>query len=237
MILVLFARVVMIADILPVKEIKKRYHAWKDWPRQMRIKTNGLPIVFENSYQRASKYWFYSGQLTYSLNLYRERRNNYHFWPIEDSLLGKPVFILDIHNLDSFQNKIKIGVDTLGYKYDPAWSSFAKVKFITGQRQIHVKQNEIFKMQITAELSQFYYNYIAAHTDLKTEIVVGVFNKQGWVVDLPVSYNLYEMIQQQREIAFDPGLPKGKYYLIFSIFKEGTITPTHNSDKISLFVQ
>ena len=68
MILVLFARIVMIVDILPVKAVRERYHAWKDWPRVMKEKTKGLPIVFENSYQRASKYWFYTGQMSYSLN-------------------------------------------------------------------------------------------------------------------------------------------------------------------------
>src|SRR5262249_24601860 len=80
MILILFARIVMIVDILPVKAIKQRYDGWKDWPGIMKEKTIGLPIVFENSYQRASKYWFYTGQMSYSLNFYRERRNNYTFW-------------------------------------------------------------------------------------------------------------------------------------------------------------
>ena len=236
MILVLFARIVMIADILPVKEIKKRYHAWKAWPELMKKKTKELPVVFENSYQRASKYWFYSGQLTYSLNWYRERRNNYNFWPIEDTLLGKPVFILDIHNLDSFQNKIKIGFDTLGYKYDPAWASFAKVKFIPGQKNIHVRQNNAFTLQTIAELPKFYYDYIASYPELKIEIRLGIFNKYGWIKDLQVPYNLYEMIRQKREIRVDPQLPRGEYYLVIAIFKEGTLYPTHNSDKIGLFV-
>ncbi|MEI9909614.1 MAG: hypothetical protein WDO71_08025 [Bacteroidota bacterium] len=102
LVLVLFARIIMIADVLPVKEIQTRYHAWKEWPRQMKEKTKGLPVVFSNSYQRASKYWFYSGQTTYSQNWYRERRNNYNFWPIEDSLLGKPVYFLDKHLLYRF---------------------------------------------------------------------------------------------------------------------------------------
>jgi hypothetical protein len=56
----------------------------------MKEKLEGLPVVFNSSYQRASKFWFYSGQMTYSLNLYKERENNYNFWPVEDSLLGKP---------------------------------------------------------------------------------------------------------------------------------------------------
>ena len=143
MILVLFARIVMIVDILPVKAIRQRYHGWKDWPQVMKEKTKALPIVFENSYQRASKYWFYTGQMSYSLNYYRERRNNYNFWPIEDSLLGKPVYILDIHNPDSFQTRIPVAVGDLNYKYDPAFASFAKVKLIPSEKII-TDQREFF---------------------------------------------------------------------------------------------
>lgn len=237
MILVLFARIVIIVDILPSKEIKKRYHAWHNWPEVMREKTNALPIVFENSYQRASKYWFYSGQMTYSLNWYRERRNNYNFWPIEDSILGKRVYILDIHNLDSFPHKLQTGIGMLGYKYDSVWSSFGKVKFIPDKKEIHAKENSPFSITLISELSQFYYDYITAHKDLKTEIVTGIFDKQGWIKDLPVTYSLYELVQQRHSISFNPQLPKGKYYIIFSIYSISSITPTHNSDRIKLVIE
>ena len=40
------------------------------------------PVVFINTYQLASKYWFYSGDTSFSLNGNRYRRNNYNFWPL-----------------------------------------------------------------------------------------------------------------------------------------------------------
>ncbi len=236
MILVLFARIVMIVDILPVKAIRQRYHGWKDWPRVMKEKTKGLPIVFENSYQRASKYWFYTGQMSYSLNYYRERRNNYNFWPIEDSLLGKPVYILDIHNADSFQTRIPVAIGDLNYKYDPAFASFAKVKLIPSEKIFRVKENFPFPIAMRAELPPQYHNYIISHPELKIEMVVGVFNKYGWLEDLPVSNSLYEFMQKPAELKFDPQLPKGSYYLVFSILHIGTVTATHNSEKIKLVI-
>jgi hypothetical protein len=237
LVLVLIARIIMIVDVLPSKELKKRYHGWRGWPKLMTEKTKGLPVVFENSYQRASKYWFYSGQITYSLNWYRERRNNYDFWPIEDSLLGKPVFILDVHNLDSFPNKMETSIGTLGYKYDSAWSSFAKVKFIPDKKTIRAKENSPCNIPLTSQLSQFYYTYITGHKELKAEIVAGFFNKRGWIKDIPIPYSLLELIQQRHVVDFDPQLPKGEYYTIFSIYSAGTITPTHNSDKIKFVVE
>jgi hypothetical protein len=128
--IVLFARIVMIEDILPVKQIKKRYHAWKEWPAIMREKTKGLPIVFSNSYQRASKYWFYSGQMTLSQNLYKERRNNYNFWPIENELFGNPVYFLDIYDLQRFPDSLKTPLGYIGYRYDPNFISFQEVHII-----------------------------------------------------------------------------------------------------------
>ena len=237
MIFVLCARIIMIVDILPVEEVRKRYHGWKNWPQMMKEKTNGLPIVFVDSYQRASKYWFYTGQITYSLNYYRERRNNYNFWPIEDSILGKPVYILDIYDPDSFQTRVSTTIGTLNYKYDSAFSSFAKVKFVSPQKTIAVDKRKSIEIKVNAELPKLYYNYIITHPFLETKIVMGIFNKYGWIKDLPVPYSLYEMVQQQRSLHFDMQLPPGKYYLLFSIYHVGTVVATHNSEKIKLIVQ
>jgi hypothetical protein len=238
MIFVLFARIIMIVDILPVKGIKKQYHGWKDWPQIMKQKSKGLPIVFVDSYQRASKYWFYTGQMTYSLNYYRERRNNYNFWPIEDSILGKQTYILDVYDPDSFQTRIPTAIGTLNYKYDSAFSSFAKVKFVSLQKKIETGDDrKLIEIKVRAELPKLYYTYITTHPFLETRIVVGVFNKYRWIKDLAVPYSLYEMIQQQRSLYFNLKLPDGKYYLIFSIYHIGTVVATHNSEKIELIVQ
>jgi 4-amino-4-deoxy-L-arabinose transferase-like glycosyltransferase len=53
--LVLFVRVIMIENVLPVLKVERMYHAWKKWPKELREKTHNLPVVFSNSYQRASK--------------------------------------------------------------------------------------------------------------------------------------------------------------------------------------
>jgi len=237
MVLVLFARIVMIVDVLPVKDIKLRYHGWKDWPRVMKEKTKGLPIVFENSYQRASKYWFYTGQMSYSLNFYRERRNNYNFWPIEDSLLGRPVYILDIHNPDSFQTRMPTTLGTLNYKYNSAFASFAKVKFISSEKTIKASENSSFPINIHTELPSKFYDYIISHPELRIEMLVGVFDKYGWIEDLPITNSLRDLVQKPTEVHLNPELPAGNYYLIFSILHIGTVTGTHNSEKIKLIIE
>lgn len=236
LILVVFARIVMIADLLPVKAIKDRYHAWKKWPLQMKEKTEGLPIVFSNSYQRASKYWFYSGQPTYSLNSYRERKNNYNFWPVEDSLLGKKVYYLDKYDLYRFDDSLKTSIGWIGYKYDSSFISFAKVKIEVSQKEVSLLEGEKFTLNCSFTIPEYYSNFIRESADLLDTIRIGVYQSGKWKKDIYTRLSLKEMVEQKKvSVIVNPGLAKGKYYLRFAI-NSGYRNATHNSDKIELVV-
>jgi 4-amino-4-deoxy-L-arabinose transferase-like glycosyltransferase len=236
LLLVLFARVVMIADILPVKEIKLRYHAWKSWPGEMKQKTMNLPVVFSNSYQRASKYWFYSGQPTYSLNLYKERKNNFNYWPLEDSLLGKPVYYLDKYSLWRFNDSLKTPIGWVGYKYDSAFVSFAKVKIDVTPKKISCTAGDSIQLACTFIFPKQYAAFISSTADLEDTTRIGIFNSRGWVKDFYTSISLKEMItKKETGVTINPDLPAGKYYLRFAI-NCGYRNPTHNSDKIELLI-
>ena len=237
LVLVLFARIIMIADILPVKAIQQRYHAWKVWPQQMKEKTKGLPVVFSNSYQRASKYWFYSGQTTYSQNWYRGRRNNYNFWPIEDSMLGKPVYFLDKHLLYRFPDSLKTPIGEVGYIYDSSLASFAKIKIVVTPEKISVKKGEAITLNCHFEIPEFYSSFIRSHDIVRDTIRIGVFDKQVWVKDIFTDLSLKKMNENRETLLkIDPALPGGKYYLRFAI-NCGHNNPTHNSDKIELVIE
>lgn len=51
---------------------------------------NGLPVVFVNSYQKASKYAFYTGKTSFSANNYFYRKNQYDLWDF-NTIEGKKV--------------------------------------------------------------------------------------------------------------------------------------------------
>ncbi len=92
--LVLFVRIYMILDIQALKFMPKdEFHQNKEWAAAIKKKANGLPVVFTNSYQRASKYWFYAGDTSFSLNTHRYRRSNYNFWPMEEQLQGRRLMV------------------------------------------------------------------------------------------------------------------------------------------------
>jgi len=236
LVLVLFARIVMLVDVLPVKAIKERYHSWKDWPVVMKEKTKGLPVVFSNSYQRAGKYWFYSGQLTTSQNVYSERRNNYNFWPIEDSLLGKPVYFMDKYRLSRFPDSLNTPIGWIGYWYDSSFVSFSKVNFKT-QKKIVTKEGAEFTLHCDVEIPALYEKFIRTHPVLSDTTRIGVFNNKGWVKDIFTILSLHQMVDKKNfDLTINPGLPKGKYFLRFAI-QSGFYNPTHNSDKIELVVE
>jgi hypothetical protein len=237
MVLVLFARIAMIMDILPVKEIQGRFHSWKLWPGEMRERTKGLPVVFSNSYQRASKYWFYSGQMTFSQNWYVNGRNNYNFWPVEDSLLGKAVYFLDIHRVYRFLDSLKTPIGWIGYQYDPSLASFVKVNIATDKKLYTIKEGDELTINCRFEIPEHYSSFIYTHNITNDTTRIGLFNERGWKKEIATPFTLKEMNEKKEAVLkVDPALPKGSYYFRFTI-KCGAYNSTHNSEKIKLEVE
>ena len=95
LVLIFTARIFMMLDTPLIKNLPKdEFHYNRVWTNTIKEKSNGLPVVFTNSYQRASKYWFYTGDTSFSLNTHLYRRSNYNFWPLEMQLQNKEVFMV-----------------------------------------------------------------------------------------------------------------------------------------------
>lgn len=92
-------RLYIMAWFPPVTWINRNeFHGNRVWTTGIHNRAGSLPVVFVNSYQMASKYWFYTNMPAFSLNSPYYRRNNYNLWPIEDSLIGKTVYVEVPHN-------------------------------------------------------------------------------------------------------------------------------------------
>ena len=233
LILVMLMRIAMIVDVVPLPAIEKRYHAWKDWPQEMREQTKNFPIVFRNSYQRASKYWFYSGQPTYSVNLYKERMNNFNFWPMADSFLGKPVYVLDTYDMWKFEDSLRTPIGWVGYRYDPAFVSFSPLRIKVLK---YASAGDSILLHCKYQVPELYRNFILQHPDPRDTVRIGIFGKQGWIKDIFTGINLQNMsLAYSQSIQFKHGLPPGKYYMRFAI-NRGFHIPTHNSEKIALVI-
>jgi hypothetical protein len=232
--------VALVVDIVPVKAVKERFHSWKHWPHEMRAITKGLPVVFSNSYQRASKYWFYTGQMTYSQNWFVNGRNNYNFWPIEDSLLGKPVYFMDTNDTWRFPHAFNTNgpLHYIGYMYDSLFMSFAKVQIVPSPASVSIKAGDDISLNCRFDIPPHYAAFIRTH-EIKDSVRIGVFGSKGWIKDkiIPTPFNLKQMEREKEALLrVRPDLPKGKYFLRFTI-SCGPYNSTHNSEKIPLVIE
>jgi hypothetical protein len=235
--LTIFGRIVMLEDIIPIRSIRERYHAWKDWPAEMKKKTKGLPVVFGNYYQYASKYWFYTGQVSFAQSFYKVRKNNYNFWPVEDSILGKKVFVLDKHRLYLFPNWMKTPLGYIGYKYDSCFPSFAKLKINLAEKNFTINRGDSIQLRCRYSIPDNYKKFIANNPYPPDTTVIGVFNGKGFVMDIPTSLRLSGMNDQIEDtIKVVPPLAKGKYLLRFALHV-GNYYPAHTSDNIHLEIK
>lgn len=234
--LILAGRLIMIADIVPFTTIQKRYHAWKEWPQEMKIRTTGLPVVFSNSYQRASKYWFYSGQMTFSQNLYKEHRNQYNFWPVEDSLVGKPVYYADIYDLHRFPDSVKTAFGWVGYRFDSSFKSFSKMDIVPVKNEYKTYKDEMLSINATVSISPIYRELINIETGSNSKLLLAVFNKKGWVRDIETGLDILDLLSQKISLNIDNPLDEGKYTLMFAIQTDGYF-PVHAGPRFDLRVE
>jgi hypothetical protein len=233
--IIMAGRIYLVADIGPDNGVKNKFHNNKKWVTELAKKTGDKPVVFYNSYQRASQFWFYTGRPSHSLNDFRERRNNYDFWPTESSLLGQPVFLADVYNLDQFADSVKTEKGWVGLKFDSSFSALAEVRIISEKTNV---MNGKLELTFTRQMSGRYFSFLCSQPGLKTELVAGIFKGKELVKEIHTGIKAQEL--------FDPkeyflslnlsGVSPGKYVLRLG-FVSKDYPPTHNSGNIELLIR
>ena len=92
---IVFLRLALMIDfgIMPEKLSARFYHK-KEFYEQIQKEAEGRPVVFTNSFQKPSLYWFFTGEPSFTHNNYRYRKNQYDLWEMEAELQGKAVLYL-----------------------------------------------------------------------------------------------------------------------------------------------
>ncbi|MGE5518478.1 MAG: ArnT family glycosyltransferase [Candidatus Dadabacteria bacterium] len=237
LLLVLFARIILIFDILPIPALVERFHSWKNWPKELQNKTGNLPVVFLNSYQRASMYWYYSGIPSYSLNTYTERRNNYDFWPVEDSLLGKKVFIADIYGVSSYPDSLQARLWKVGFREDSNFHSFTKIRIRTETAAYSARQTDSLVLSFHCYIPSKYTRYLQENPTINEPVKIGVFKDLFWQKDIPCAFSIRDlMIHPHQQVHIATGLRPGNYQFVFAIGSIPNVYTT-NSNMIPVKIQ
>lgn len=235
LVLVALIRVVMVFDLVPAKVAKERFHQYHQWPQQLSKRTGGLPVALSSSYQLASQYWYHSGDPAYSVNEYIRRRNNYNFWPLEDSMLGKPAVLFVAK--EAAQDSIQTPNFMLYYATDSAFHAFGKIMLHPAKKAYRLAFEQPLMITATATVPDHYRAYLQQHPEVNAPLKIGVFQKNTFLFDLPLHVTLQQLVQHPAQRFFLPlNLEKGTYFLRFAIGSDGGWY-THNSDKIPVVVE
>ncbi len=93
--LILLLRLALIVDtdLIP-EQLRKRFHGKEAVMKAIEAKAGDRPVVFTNSYQNASVYWFYTGKEAYSYSNMYYHRTQYDLLGMEEKLTGKQVLFI-----------------------------------------------------------------------------------------------------------------------------------------------
>lgn len=95
LIICLSARIFMLLPMAPSSFISKdEFHDNQKDAQAIKNIAGNMPVVMLDSYQKPSKYWFYAKEPAMALNTAFYRRNNFNYWPVEDSFIGKKAFVI-----------------------------------------------------------------------------------------------------------------------------------------------
>ena len=143
-------RIYLVYDFLPKSwNVHSQFHGWDKSANEIKKTANGRIVVFSNTFQRPSKYTFYTKDFSLTLNSIYYRQNQYDLWPFEDSIQGKDIMLINnklatdsilcsngelytyyfINNFRSY-NKIKITFQHHKFQFPPDSSVIIPVKII-----------------------------------------------------------------------------------------------------------
>lgn len=235
LLLIIAGRIYLVTDIGPDNSEKNRFHHHKEWAKAIERKTGDKPVVFYNSYQRASQFWFYTGRPSHSLNDFRERRSNYDFWPTESNFLGQPVFLADMYNLDQFADSVKTEKGWVGLSYDSSFSALAEVRIVPEKTNF---MNGKFDITFSRQMSRWYFSFLVSHPELKTELIAGIFKGKELVKEIHTGLRARELLgPKEYFLSLNlSGISPGKYALRFGLVSKD-YPPTHNSENIGLLIR
>ena len=232
-ILILAARIYLIEDIGPNNSIKKRLHYNKEWVQELQSRTGSVPVVFFNSYQRASVYWFYSGVQSHSMNAIGERVNNYSFWRSDNRLLGRAVFLADIYDMHNFTDSIETKRWKIGWRSDLPYIPLENLQFIPDDGYPTTNHDSLIISGRFVSTHNLGF-YMGNGSNFNYQVHVGLF-KNKEMVSSSTAISNFKLSSGER-IRISAAMPKvksGTYHVIVGVSTKDYF-PIHNSRRMQV---
>lgn len=241
-VLVIIARTYLVYDFFP-KSLTKDWdvlHNWDTWGTEVKELSGGLPIMFNNHYERASRYSYLTGDIVHCYNTFDYRETQHDLMTLEEDLQGKRVFQInrsrDTTRYADYYTQIGKGIH---YRVIDNFRSFRKVKIEAETDDLKVASGEKVSLELTLtngyDYAVDFQKLAGKKVSLNAHFLVGltpVFIHEIEVLDASLAPE--EMLKKMVEFQV-PG-EAGKYDLRFSIQVEGIEAPI-NSKKYSVIVE
>ena len=237
---IVFAGRVYLAGVLPHIDLKDdEFLSNSEWSKEVSANSKGLPVFFVGSYQRASKFWFYTGIPTYSVNTVDYRRNGYNFWPMEDSLQNKKMLaVYQGPHTDVFKDSFNTSKGEFRAKIIEHYFSFSRILFMN-EKKLEGASHLPMEFEVKCEADSN--SLIRIHPQLDTACIwMAVYIKD---VDEPMilrtSLTMKNITANNQILKGNVRLdiPSGQYTARFGITSCLPNWPTINSSVIDLRVK
>ncbi|MEK7257366.1 MAG: glycosyltransferase family 39 protein, partial [Bacteroidota bacterium] len=147
--LILVFRLYAAWDFLPQGWVKRNeFHGWEQWAKDIERAAGDLPVVFQNTFQKPSKYMFYTGKFAHTADVVDYAGKQYDLdIAAEESLQGKTVFRIHGGGKDS----LLAGGMLTRYDIVPAFHYFNRIKIQFPENRLQVPSDTMLQLPIQLE--------------------------------------------------------------------------------------
>jgi hypothetical protein len=210
-------------------------YGWKEWAGELEKRAGSRPVLFINSYQRCSKYIFYTGRPAYTMDDYAGHRTQYYYWgDMEKCLQGRDIMAVDFQpwrylpDKKSFETSNHI---TTYYGYWGPFYSHYKLGLKFRLKELRFPANAIITLPIT--IVNPYKNTIRFNENkwMPAWLVYHIHFKDTFIAQSVPSTDITNMIipgaGKDTTIRFRTPSQPGNYYFWVSV-SSGWVPPARN---------
>ena len=237
MVIIFAARIFLLVDFLPrSSSFKPEFHKWDKWAWQIHQVAGNLPVVFENSYQKPSKYEFYTHETAFTINSPSYRKSIFDYRNTENELQGEKVILFSgghFEGCDSLLTSRGISY----YKEINNFRLFSKIKILAEKDNYSMKAGTPIQVTFSLKNTEDILADFDSNPELRSYIYYEFFKDGKLFYFQKTDFQLTNQTSFDKPYQFKiiPPEEKGIYELSISI-KTGYLPPTINGRKIKVEV-
>ncbi len=241
-VIVILARIYLVYDFFPRAWTKDWdvLHHWDTWGEEVKELSGGLPIMFNNHYERASRYSYLTGDIVHCYNTFDYRETQHDLMTLEEDLQGKRVFQInrfrDTTRYDDYFTQIGKGIH---YRIIENFRSFRKVSIDAEADDLEVNAGAEIALELSLtngyDYAVDFQKLAGKRVFLNAHFLQGLTPKLTEQIEVLDASMLPEQVVQKMA-RFTAPSAAGKYDLRFSIQVEGIEAPI-NSKKYKVVVK